>query len=150
MGKKNDIPVQCCRCKHKHMESQRKSKLVSSSGISMSDLVCPKCECKTYYDMREQVAWCWRSGLIEIGDEMPANSPEGGGAIFVARGPKAFLKAELEVAARHGQGASVGKLIVPGVPEAESDEDAANALKEWLEWRSKGSWKKGIIYGAMK
>lgn len=81
----------------------------------------------------ELSAWCWRSGLIEIGDRVPA------GAIGLVRGPARQLRETLEVMARHGQGASAGKLLVPGVPEAETDEAASDAVEAFLAWGRKSA-----------
>ena len=128
-------PLQCTRCKHEHTDDQlvsRPRKARSAVSIEVSDLVCPRCGCKTSYDLTPQVAWCWASGLIEIGDAMPADGPDGGGAIRIAQGPKAFLKPRLEVFARHGYGASDGRLLVPGGPEATTQVAKAVALAAWL------------------
>lgn len=138
----SDIPVQCTRCRNKHMESERVSKSREVAGactIAFSDMVCPRCGCTTYYDLRPQVAWCWATGLIEIGDQTPE------GAIEIASGPKANLKGFLEVLARHGQGASAGQLLVPGVPEADGQKAKADALAQWLKWCAvRASRRKGI------
>lgn len=143
MSKTHDIPVKCSRCRHQCMESAWHDKPVKASGsISMTEKVCPKCGCKSYYDMRPQVAWCWASGLIEIGDKAPEDSADGGGAIVIATGPKCELVAILGTLARHGQGASNGKLLVPGVPEADNGEAAVDALGEWLTWCAKRNGKK--------
>lgn len=142
MAASHDIPVQCTRCRNRHMESERVG-MQSKQIPGAKDMVCPRCSCKSYYDLRPQVAWCWASGLIEIGDEMPADSDDGSGAIPVAAGPKAFLKGALDAVARHGYGASSGKLLVPGVPEASSQKEACDALSKWLTWCAKGNGKKG-------
>lgn len=119
----------------------------STSEIQMSDMVCPRCGCKNYYDCTPQVAWCWASGLIEIGDAMPAEKPDGSGAIEIARGPKSALRAQLSALARHGKGASAGLLLVPGVPEREDQDDKADALAAWLAWCG-GKWRSrnGVIF----
>lgn len=103
--------------------------------------------------MRLQVAWCWASGLIEIGDQAPGDSTDGGGAIVIATGPKSSLKGVLSAVARHGMGASAGKLLVPGVPEAGTQKDAADALSAWLSWCAKNNGKKhrdGVQFGGSK
>lgn len=144
-----DIPVQCTRCRNKHMESERISRPLqrrSTSEIQMSDMVCPRCGCKSYYDMRPQVAWCWASGLIEIGDAMPDVSADGSGAILIATGPKSPLTGQLKVVARHGKGASAGKLLVPGVPEAEGQQAKADALEAFLAWRGKRKSRDGVVF----
>ena len=141
-----DIPVQCTRCRNKHMESTRTMlPRGNSRGIAMSESLCPRCSCKSFFDLTPQVAWCWASGLIEIGDAMP---PDGvnGGPILIASGPKAALKGKLSVLARHGRGASSGKLLVPGVPEAENQRAAGDALAEWLTWCGKRKSKDGVVF----
>lgn len=144
MAKKTDILVKCTRCRHQCMESRWRFKAIKSGGeISASQLVCPKCGCKTYYDMRLQVAWCWASGLIETGDKAPANDPDGTGPIVFAQGPKSELQVVLGALSRHGQGASAGKLLVPGVPEASNQHKAADALIAWTKWCMKGNGRKG-------
>lgn len=91
------------------------------------------------------VAWCWASGMIEIGEAVPD------GAIKIAEGPMVELKVAVGVAARHGQGRSAGKLLVPGIPEADPNDEAArgNALATWLDWCAKGNGKKhrkGVVF----
>lgn len=137
------IPVQCTRCRNKHQESDRVSKRVDSM---LSELLCPCCSCKSYFDLRLQIAWCWVTGLIEIGDELPQDSPDGSGAIEIARGPKAFLKSRLEVLARHGMGASAGMLLVPGVPEADTPQKKADALAAWLAWCGGRAGRDGVSF----
>jgi len=141
------IPVQCTRCRNRHEESDRIPKRLDKH---MSELVCPRCGCKSYYDLRPQVAWCWASGLIEIGDSMPADFANGGGAIEIANGPKAFLKSRLDVLARHGIGASAGCLIVPGVPEADGQKAKADALGAWLKWCGARSSRDSVNFSWMK
>lgn len=145
------IPVQCTRCRNKHMESERGSKQRRSGpddGIAVYESVCPRCSCTSYYDLTPQVAWCWASGLIEIGDAMPVGSPDGSCAIEIARGPKYSLKGHLAVVARHGKGESAGKLLVPGVPEADGAiQDAKlDAFWTWLAWCNKRKGRDGVVF----
>lgn len=145
----SDIPVQCTRCRNKHQESERTSNpraRRSTSGIQMYYRCCPRCGCKTYYDLSPQVAWCWATGLIEIGDVLPADKADGSGAIEIAQGPKANLKARISALARHGQGASAGKLLVPGVPEADGQKAKAEALATWLAWCAKRKSRDGVTF----
>jgi len=123
--------VQCTRCRVKHTEAERVDHPIRAG---MTESHCPRCDCKSFYDLRPQVAWCWASGLIEIGDAMPEPGPDGGGAIKIASGPKANLKARLEVVARHGYGEGAGQLLVPGVPEADGQQAKGDALAAWLKW----------------
>lgn len=140
-----DIPVQCTRCRNQHMESELVGK--PRKGFSGStELCCPRCGCKSFYDLSPQVAWCWASGLIEVGDTMPDVGPDGGGAIQIASGPKAFLKGQLDVLARHGKGESRGKLLVPGVPEAESEQAKGDALAAFLAWCWKRKSRSGVVF----
>lgn len=130
MEKLNDINVQCCRCRHQHLKSQR---TMTYRTDDTCGLVCPRCNGSTYFDMTPQVAWCWASGQIEFGDV--GTVPDG--AIVVASGAKAHLRVVIEATARHGKGASAGKLLVPGIPEAEDQQEAGDALEKWTEWLRK-------------
>lgn len=94
----------------------------------------------------QQVAWCWGSGLIEIGDAMPPDSPDLGCAIEIARGPRTALLAQLNVLARHGKGASRGQLLVPGVPEARTTRDAFDALMSWVLWCGAHDSVDGVVW----
>lgn len=73
------------------------------------------------------IAWCWATGLIEIGPAMPD------GAIEIARGPEADIRHAMEVAARHGYR---DQLLVTGIPEARSESAKAAALVAWVKWHS--------------
>ena len=136
-----DTPVKCTRCRFQHREAERILKprpRQSATALQVSDTCCPRCNCKSFYDMRPQVAWCWASGLIENGDAVPADGEDGRGPIVIATGPKYALKPLLDAVARHGRGASLGLLLVPGVPEATDPLTAADALRSWLDWCAKG------------
>lgn len=141
----HDIPVKCTRCRHACMESDWIDEPIPKRP-NCSQKVCPRCGCTAYYDLTPQVAWCWASGLIEIGDELPPDSPDGGGAIEIASGPKSSLRGVLEVVARHGMGASAGKLLVPGVPEANGQKAAADALSAWLGWCGHRKERNGVTF----
>ncbi len=100
--------------------------------------------------MTPQIAWCWASGLIEIGDTVPENNEAGDGAIVIAEGPKSALRGRLEAMARSGHD---GRLLVPGVPEAETQSDAAGALGAWLSWCALGNGRRssyGVTFATMK
>lgn len=138
----HDIPVKCCRCRNKHMESERHD--VPKKGCKgVTESVCPCCGGKNYYNMRPMFAWCWKTGLIEFGEVAPKDEADGSGCIVFASGPEAFLKGRVSTLARHGQGASTGKLLVPGVPEAEGKTAAVDALCTWVEWAAKGNGCRG-------
>ncbi|WP_038907917.1 hypothetical protein [Dickeya oryzae] len=138
MPKKSNkgLYIQCTRCRHKHYESNRKEKRDPKykGSLRVYNSVCPRCGCKSYYDLTPQFAWCWASGLIETGDALPANDADGSGVIQIASGPKYALRTWLEVVARHGKGNSEGKLLVPGIPEASDSDKALEALQTWLKW----------------
>ena len=111
-----------------------------------TEKTCPRCGCKSYYNITPQVAWCWATGLIEIGDTLPPGEPGGGGAIEIARGPKYALRGQLSVLTRHGKGASSGDLLVPGVPEADTQEAKGTALGQWLAWCCKRKCRDGVTF----
>ena len=140
-----DIPVKCTRCRHACTESDWIN-VPSKRFVGCEEKACPRCGCKSYYDCTPQVAWCWASGLIEFGDALPPDAPDGGGAIHIAGGPKYALKGKLGAVSIHGKGASVGKLLVQGVPEAYSSEARVAALRNWLDWCKKGPARDGVRF----
>lgn len=153
MADLTNLEVQCCRCRHTHHESDRVSRprpRRSTSEIQIYDMVCPRCGAKNYYDVTPWAAWCWASGLIELGETPPAPNPDGSGAIVIARGPKSWLVAVIQAVARHGYGASAGKLLMPGVPEAEFEgENPVMALESFVEWCAKGNGHRhqhGVVF----
>ena len=67
--------------------------------------------------MNTITAFAWASGLIEYTTPVRRRTvPEG--ALPIATAPAKELKDIIEGIARHGQGASKNKLLVPGIPEA--------------------------------
>ena len=64
--------------------------------------------------------YCWSTGLIEFGEFTPEC------AIEIASGPEQKLMDIVSVCARHSR--FDGRLIVPGVPEAETGRKALQAL----------------------
>lgn len=145
---RSDQSVKCCRCRHVHQESDRVEKAPSKAkagALVMTQLVCPKCGANAFYELREQIAWCWASGLIEIGDEMPKDSSTGG-AIEIARGPKYALRPLIAVVARHGKGESAGQFLVPGVPEAEGQNAKGDALAAFLRWCNARKRRDGVTF----
>lgn len=149
-----DCIVQCCRCRHKHQEAGRLSRprpRRTAGEIQVCDSVCPRCGGKSYYDITPWYAWCWRSGLIEMGEVAPTGQANGDGPIVFAKGGKANLRAVVSVLARRGYGASEGQLIVPGVPEAEMKEGGQlEALIAWVDLCAKENGKRhryGVTFG---
>ena len=135
-----NIPVKCTRCRNRHTTSERVD-VPSKRWANATESTCPKCGCKNWYDMTPQIAWCWASGLIEIGTELPDSN-----AIEIARGPKFALKGQVSVVARHGYGETEGKLLVPGVPEAENQAAGLEALYQWLKWINKRKARDGVVF----
>ncbi|HDC2134444.1 TPA: host nuclease inhibitor protein [Salmonella enterica] len=64
-------------------------------------------------------AYCWASGLIEFGHTLPE------GALPIVTGSEKQVREEVEVLARHAYN---GELLVPGIPEAASQDEAREAL----------------------
>lgn len=75
------------------------------------------------------IAYAWGSGLIEFGNTVP----DGALPIAVAANEQQaeLMKASVEVLARHGKGASKGKLLVPGIPEAANQQEGMKALQRF-------------------
>lgn len=75
------------------------------------------------------IAYCYRGGDIYFGESLP------NGALEIARsGKKKLLRSSVEVLARH---AWDGRLLVPGVPEAENGDIAVDAVVKFKEWVGK-------------
>lgn len=153
--KQDDRLAKCTRCRNVHLESERFERSRprrSTAEIQMYDRCCPRCDGKEYYDMTPQVAWCWASGVIEVGDQEPADQVDGSGPIVIARGPKYALRSQLDVLARHARGKGDGLLLVPGVPEADTQRHAGDALEKWLAWcaGSRSAKRDGVTFTSMK
>ena len=90
-------------------------------------------ECHWRLHAEPVFAWAWQSGLIEFGRKVPE------GALKFATGIDTALQERVGVLARHGKGQSKGKLLVPGVPEAENDIEKVDAFIAWTEWCAKSN-----------
>ncbi|EAW0307100.1 host nuclease inhibitor protein [Salmonella enterica] len=64
-------------------------------------------------------AYCWASGLIEFGNTLPE------GALPIVTGSEKRVRDVVEVLARHAYN---GDLLVPGIPEAASQDEGREAL----------------------
>lgn len=135
-----NTPVKCCRCRNQHTHAERVD-VPSKKWAEVKESTCPKCGARSFYDMTPQIAWCWASGLIGIGNELP-----GAGAVEIARGPEYALKGQVSVHARHGYGDSKGKLLVPGVPEAKDQQEGLEALSQWLKQINKRKPCDGVTF----
>jgi hypothetical protein len=67
-------------------------------------------------------AFAYRSGEIGFGPKLPRL----GLALPIASAPKAILMSAVSAVGRHGY--EKGVLLVPGIPEAENDDAAVDAL----------------------
>lgn len=66
------------------------------------------------------IAYAWASGLIEFGEKYPE------GALPILTGSDKEVKEVIEMLARHSR--TNDQLLVPGVPEAEDQRSALDAL----------------------
>ncbi|EKB8601796.1 host nuclease inhibitor protein [Salmonella enterica] len=64
-------------------------------------------------------AYCWASGLIEFGNTLPE------GVLPIVTGSEKRVRDVVTVLARHAYN---GDLLVPGIPEAASQDEAREAL----------------------
>jgi len=71
-------------------------------------------------------AYCFSDGIIFYGYDTPQ------GAIEVVRGDQRQVRERLDVVCRHGW--TPGVLLVPGVPEASDQREAADVLAKFLAW----------------
>lgn len=71
-------------------------------------------------------AFCDRRGVIKFGRSVPD------GQLLVASAPAKFLRDEITASARHAYDGKT--LLVPGVPEAETEDEALDALIRFCDW----------------
>lgn len=122
-----DRNCQCTRCKNKHLESERISK-PRKGDAGVSEMCCPCCNCRSFYDITPAVAWCWASGEIEYGDVAPASSPDGQKPTVFAHGPHCDLVQKLKAVSRR----DIFRLFVPGVAEAQDVSGKTLEFRLWL------------------
>lgn len=84
--------------------------------------------------------FCWRDGRIEFGRRSPRN------ALPLATGPLRRLRGIVCAKARHAYDGST--LLVPGVPEAETDTDALSAAVDFSK-RLKSALNVPLAGGAL-
>ena len=143
-----DFPIRCTRCKHKCNYSDLEERSSKKYGGCI-ELVCPRCGCRSYYDLSPWFAWSWASGLIEMGEQPPEQKADGSGCFVFAKGPRAELESAISVLARHGKGESDGRYLVPGVPEASCGTEAIGAFSRWVDWcmtRNERHTKRGVLF----
>ncbi|MDG3872207.1 hypothetical protein L5B85_33305, partial [Pseudomonas aeruginosa] len=74
--------------------------------------------------MADTIAFCWASGLIQFADQVPE------GAIEIARGDDEIVREVIEVNSRLAYDCK--SLLVPGVPEAETQAEGGDALENFI------------------
>ncbi|MBN9530541.1 MAG: host nuclease inhibitor protein [Alphaproteobacteria bacterium] len=72
------------------------------------------------------IAYCWRTGQIGLGRRAPR------GTITIVSGPGRRLRRLVEARARLAYDNTT--MLVPGIPEAESEVAALKALQRFGEW----------------
>ncbi|WP_043062120.1 hypothetical protein [Brucella anthropi] len=75
------------------------------------------------------IAYCWRGGDIQIGRRLPK------GAIKLGSAHGIRLKRAVSVCARHSYDGQT--LLVPGIPEADNDTEALEAVQRFREQLSR-------------
>ncbi|MEO1670167.1 MAG: host nuclease inhibitor protein [Cyanobacteria bacterium J06631_2] len=70
-------------------------------------------------------ASCDRRGVIEFGEKVPE------GNLPLHYGEEAQVKERISVVARHAYDNKT--LLVPGVPEADNDDEAVDKLSAWIK-----------------
>ncbi len=83
------------------------------------------------------IAYAWRSGEIGLGRRAPH------GTISFAQGPGCKLRRLVEARSRRAYDNKT--LLVPGVPEADTDTAALEALKAFGEWIKRGLSDGGAV-----
>ena len=82
------------------------------------------------------VAYCWRSGHVEFGRTVPD------GAILIIRGPDELVRELVEPACRLAYDNKT--LLVPGIPEADSDDAACKAAMSFICWIESRVRRRGL------
>lgn len=85
------------------------------------------------------IAYCWRSGLLGFAD---GTLPDG--ALPLDRGTGDEWRGGVEVMCRLMKDGS-GRYLVPGVPEAENDEEALQAVFKFREWIKQRALRRAAI-----
>lgn len=88
------------------------------------------------------LAYCYASGHIEFGSKCP------GGALPLVRGPDQEVRDFIAGVARLAYDNETW--LVPGVPEAEDQEKAMDALLRFEAWITPSARKHGLRGGARK
>ena len=78
----------------------------------------------------QHVAYCYRSGRIRIGVRCLD------GTLPIAYGSRYRLRHAVMARSRHAYGK--GGYLVPGVPEADDDDAALQAVRMFVTWLTKG------------
>lgn len=84
------------------------------------------------------IAYAWASGLIEFGNSLPD------GALPIIAGQEKEVRDIVEVNARHSR--INEQLLVPGVPEADGQHEACDALIKFTR-RVKSDYSKIVSKG---
>lgn len=92
-------------------------------------LISRGCEMTTY-------AYCWQSGLIEFGTEVPE------GAMPMVSVDDQAVRDLLQATARLAHDNET--LLVPGVPEALDEEAKLDALDRFMQWLRRRGWPTGL------
>ncbi|MFP8007700.1 host nuclease inhibitor protein [Pseudomonas aeruginosa] len=79
--------------------------------------------------MADTIAFCWASGLIQFGDQVPE------GAIEIARGDDQVVREILVTNSRHAY--DNVSLLVPGLPEAANQTEGGDALECFIRLLAK-------------
>lgn len=107
----------------------------------MSDLMSRRSATKMNSPQSDDqvTAFAWATGQIEI---TKGRVPSG--AIWIVRGKRSTVIDELAVSARHAYG-NKRAFLVPGVPEADGDDEGVDALIKWIGWRARNA-KPGLTW----
>ncbi len=74
-------------------------------------------------------AFCYRSGQLKFAKKVPE------GVIIIAENITRTQRDKLAIRARMAYDNKT--LLVPGIPEADSDDEALDALHRWKNWATK-------------
>lgn len=88
------------------------------------------------------LAYCYASGQIAFGEKCPS------GGLPIVRGPDKKVRDFICGVSRHAYDGET--LLVPGIPEAENQMAAVDALQRFIEWIAPHARKRGLSMGKRK
>lgn len=136
--------IKCTRCRYACTQSEWVD-VPSKKFANATEGACPRCGCRSFFDMAPQVLWIFRDGLVQMGERMH-HEPDSG-PLLIAAGPRCELELIMGMMAqrvfeRDGW-------LVPNVGQAQAVREKLLAVDAWLnkcQARAKAGRIKGVVF----